>query len=71
MVTNYGYSNGVATPRQAVLQAGTGVLVDSTGQPVVRCACGNPLTAPAAINLPAAQFQGARWDTFNPARTSS
>jgi len=69
MVTNYGYSNGVATPRQAVLQAGTGVLVDSTGQPVVRCACGDPLTAPAAINLPAAQFQGARWDTFNPART--
>ena len=68
MVTNYGYRDGVATPRQAVLQAGTGVLVDSTGQPVVRCACGNPLTAPAAINLPTAQLQGARWDTFDPAQ---
>ena len=68
LVTNYGYRDGVATPRQAVLQAGTGVLVDSTGQPVVRCACGNPLTAPAAINLPTAELQGARWDTFNPAQ---
>src|SRR6476469_3429176 len=68
LVTNYGFSVLVATPRQSVLQARTAVLVDATGQPVVRCACGNPLTAPAAINLPTAQLEGARWQTFNPAQ---
>ena len=68
LVTNFGFSNGVATPRLSVLQAGTGVLVDATGQPVVRCACGNPLTAPAAVNLPTAELQGTRWDGYDPAQ---
>ena len=69
LVTNHGFSNGVATPRQAVLQAGTGVLVDSTGQPVVRCACGNPLSAPAPISLSTAKVQGTPWDGYDPAQT--
>lgn len=47
-VTNHGYRNGVATSYQAVLQAGTAVLVDSRGVPRVRCACGNPLLGPVA-----------------------
>nr|WP_202458270.1 DUF6777 domain-containing protein [Streptomyces sp. SID5464] len=47
-VTNHGYSNGRATGYQAVLQAGTAVLVDDRGMPRVRCACGNPLSAPVA-----------------------
>ncbi|MES5820097.1 DUF6777 domain-containing protein [Streptomyces sp. RG80] len=47
-VTNHGYRDGRATPYQAVLQAGTAVLVDSHGVPRARCACGNPLTPPVA-----------------------
>ncbi|MER5469082.1 DUF6777 domain-containing protein [Streptomyces sp. NPDC002935] len=45
-VTNHGYRNGAPTSYQAVLQAGTAVLVDARGVPRVRCACGNPLLAP-------------------------
>ncbi|GAA3770484.1 hypothetical protein GCM10022403_002280 [Streptomyces coacervatus] len=47
-VTNHGYRDGAATGYQAVLQAGTAVLVDGHGLPRVRCACGNPLTPPVA-----------------------
>ncbi|WP_234439791.1 DUF6777 domain-containing protein [Streptomyces bicolor] len=47
-VTNHGYRDGAATSYQAVLQAGTAVLVDDRGVPQVRCACGNPLTPPVA-----------------------
>lgn len=47
-VTNHGYRDGAATSYQAVLQAGTAVLVDSHGVPRTRCACGNPLTPPVA-----------------------
>ncbi|MDX6691895.1 MAG: hypothetical protein QOG15_3352 [Solirubrobacteraceae bacterium] len=42
-VTNHALKNGVAVPFQAILQAGTAVLVDKYGVPVVRCFCGNPL----------------------------
>ena len=42
-VTNHAYTNGQAVPFQAILQAGTAVLVDGYGVPVVRCYCGNPL----------------------------
>ena len=69
LVTNYGFSNGAAVPRQSVLQAGTGVLVDPTGQPVVRCACGNPLSAPTVSNLSSAELLGTRWDGYDDART--
>ncbi|MFJ4771874.1 DUF6777 domain-containing protein [Streptomyces uncialis] len=48
-VTNHGYANGSATAYQAVLEAGTAVLVDDRGLPTVRCACGNPLTEPVAL----------------------
>ncbi|MER0449630.1 DUF6777 domain-containing protein [Streptomyces sp. Edi4] len=47
-VTNHGYRDGAATSYQAVLQAGTAVLVDDRGVPRVRCACGNPLLPPVA-----------------------
>ncbi|WP_411082782.1 DUF6777 domain-containing protein [Streptomyces sp. cmx-18-6] len=47
-VTNHGFRDGKATPYQAVLQAGTAVLVDDRGVPRVRCACGNPLLPPVA-----------------------
>ncbi|MFH8619424.1 DUF6777 domain-containing protein [Streptomyces sp. NPDC017979] len=48
-VTNHGWRNGSATSYQAVLQAGTAVLVDDVGVPRVRCACGNPLTPPVEL----------------------
>ncbi|WP_189700700.1 DUF6777 domain-containing protein, partial [Streptomyces chromofuscus] len=51
-VTNHGFRDGAATPYQAVLQAGTAVLVDDRGAPRVRCACGNPLTPPVAQRTP-------------------
>lgn len=43
-VTNYTFANGDAQGFQAILQAGTAVLVDKYGTPVARCRCGNPLT---------------------------
>ncbi|MEU6510976.1 DUF6777 domain-containing protein [Streptomyces sp. NPDC046942] len=46
-VTNHAYRAGQAAAYQAVLQAGTAVLVDNRGVPRVRCACGNPLGPPA------------------------
>lgn len=51
-VTNHGFADGRATPRQSVLQAGTAVLVDGNGDPVVRCRCGNPLLPPVAVAQP-------------------
>ncbi|WP_406243014.1 DUF6777 domain-containing protein [Streptomyces anulatus] len=51
-VTNHGYRDGEANAYQAVLQAGTAVLVDDRGVPRVRCACGNPLLPPVAQEDP-------------------
>ena len=62
-VTNHGYVNGVANPIQAVLQAGTAVFVNSYGQPVVKCYCGNPLTAPIAAAAPV--YTGPQWVSFS------
>jgi Domain of unknown function (DUF6777) len=43
-VTNHGFTEAQgAIAFQAILQAGTSVLVDRFGRPVVRCFCGNPL----------------------------
>ena len=53
-VTNHGFSDGVATPRQSVLEAGTAVMVDQVGVPRVRCACGNPLAEPVPVSDPGA-----------------
>ena len=64
-VTNHGFRNGRATSFQAVLQAGTAVLVDDRGIPRVRCACGNPLTEPIAVRS-TPRYTGTRWTNFNP-----
>jgi hypothetical protein len=45
-VTNHNFANGRAVPFQSILAAGTAVLVDKYGRPVVRCKCGNPLWWP-------------------------
>ncbi len=55
-VTNHAFKNGRAEPFQAILQAGTAVLVDKYGVPVVRCFCGNPLGP--AVFVPTAKCQG-------------
>ncbi|MBX9392461.1 hypothetical protein K4749_02320 [Streptomyces sp. TRM72054] len=65
-VTNHGYRDGRATGHQAVLQAGTAVLVDDRGVPRVRCACGNPLGAPVAMRgTPGSS--GRAWPEYRPA----
>ncbi|MCB1017450.1 MAG: hypothetical protein KDB10_20350, partial [Acidimicrobiales bacterium] len=63
-VTNHGFRDDRATPFQAVLEAGTAVLVDEYGVPRARCACGNPLLPPAAQAN--AEFVGDPWDGFEP-----
>ncbi|MCZ7459365.1 DUF6777 domain-containing protein [Streptomyces sp. WMMC940] len=62
-VTNHGYRDGRATEYQAVLQAGTAVLVDDRGVPRVRCACGNPL-APAVAVQGEQEYSGEKWASF-------
>ncbi len=62
-VTNHGYRDGAPTSYQAVLQAGTSVLVDAQGVPRVRCACGNPLDPPVAVRGRQA-YSGAQWSSF-------
>jgi len=65
LVTDYGYRNGRATPRQAVLQAGTAVLVDAFGVPRTNIESGNPLAQP---NGPTSQprYRGTAWTGFAP-----
>lgn len=68
-VTNHGYRDGQATPRQSILQAGTMVLVDDLGVPRVRCKCGNPLLPPEVPDdLDSVSFVGEAWEGFNPNR---
>ncbi|WP_162890076.1 DUF6777 domain-containing protein [Streptomyces olivoreticuli] len=62
-VTNHGYRSGSATAYQAVLQAGTAVLVDDRGMPRVRCACGNPLGPPVATKG-TPQAKGKAWRAY-------
>ena len=63
-VTNHGYANGTATPRQSILQAGTAVLVDRFGIPRVKCGCGNPLTEPTS--QPIDTTTGTAWPGYQP-----
>ncbi len=51
-VINHGYANGVAFGSPRRLAAGTAVLIDRNGIPVVRCACGNPLLSLAPQDEP-------------------
>ena len=64
-VTNHGFANGVATPLQAVLQAGTAVLVDQYGVPRAKCACGNPLKPPVPTKT-TPKYTGTPWPGFQP-----
>ncbi|MFJ7966204.1 DUF6777 domain-containing protein [Streptomyces sp. NPDC096324] len=66
-VTDHGFAAGRATGYQAVLQAGTAVLVDDRGVPRVRCACGNPLGRPTALDENP-DTRGTPWSGYRPAR---
>ncbi len=48
-VTNHSFVSSRAVGFQSILAAGTSVLVDDYGNPVVRCRCGNPLLKPVFI----------------------
>lgn len=62
-VTNHGYEKGKATAFPSLLQAGTAVLVNEFGVPVVRCYCGNPLT-PAPTKIGKIKYKGPTWPAF-------
>lgn len=64
-VTNHGYTNGQATTFQSVLQAGTAVLVNDHGLPVVKCYCGNPLTA-VPVDPGPVVYRGPTWSGWKP-----
>ncbi|AYN38181.1 hypothetical protein D9753_03630 [Streptomyces dangxiongensis] len=66
-VTSHGYRDRRAVGYQAVLQAGTAVLVDDRGVPRVRCACGNPLKAPSAAH-DGVDARGAAWPGYRPSQ---
>ncbi|MFC8916936.1 DUF6777 domain-containing protein [Streptomyces sp. NPDC047821] len=63
-VTNHSYREGAPRAYQAVLQAGTAVLVDDRGVPRVRCACGNPLGEPV-ITKTAPRPVGTPWPGYS------
>ncbi|WP_067488340.1 DUF6777 domain-containing protein [Actinomadura hibisca] len=66
LVTNHGYREGRATSAPAVLQAGMGVMVDQFGAPLVKCNCGNPLTAPdKKISVRESSYSGPSWEGFS------
>ncbi|MBT1190351.1 hypothetical protein HET69_41920, partial [Streptomyces sp. CJ_13] len=66
-VTNHGYRDGKGTEYQAVLQAGTAVMVDDRGVPRVRCACGNPLGPPVPLTANP-ERHGRPWSSYQPAK---
>ncbi|MFD4547786.1 DUF6777 domain-containing protein [Streptomyces sp. NPDC058466] len=64
-VTDHGFHDRQATSFQSVLQVGTAVLVDNRGVPRLRCASGNPLDRPTAIEgTPGTQ--GRPWSGYRP-----
>ncbi len=64
-VTTHGYKDGSPVGYQAVLQAGTAVLVDGRGVPRARCVCGNPLLPPVAVQG-TPRRTGTPWPAFQP-----
>ncbi|MGA5560245.1 DUF6777 domain-containing protein [Streptomyces platensis] len=62
-VPDHHYREGRARPYQAVLQAGTAVLLDRYGVPRVSCSSGDPLRPPAAVTTKVA-YTGQSWRGF-------
>lgn len=70
-VTNNGYKDGKATPRQSLLKKGTAVLVDDKGIPRVRCFCGNPLRPPDGGGGTSASLEPTASPTASPEPTAT
>ena len=68
MVVNHGFTNGKANAMVSLLQAGTAVLVDKFGLPVVKCYCGNPLKAYTGGKR---TYTGPSWSGFDPAQVTT
>ena len=67
-VTHHAFVDGAAQPTQAVLQKGTGVMVDRFGVPRVRTVSGDPLTlADHAEGAGVSATVGESWSDFDPA----
>lgn len=64
-VTSYGYLGQAAQPFQAVLEAGTAVMVNDRGVPSVRCVSSSPLGAATAVSAEPAYTEPA-WGSFDP-----
>jgi hypothetical protein len=62
-VTNHGYDHATVAPRQSILQAGSPVMVDTTGVPRVACTSGNPLAATRPIII--TKTHGDAWPGFS------
>jgi hypothetical protein len=65
-VTTHTPADGVPDPKQAVLQAGSAVLIDPLGVPRVRCASGAPLAPPDNRTLTQYRLEGEQWPAFSP-----
>jgi len=68
-VTDHGFIVDHPTVFQAVLEAGTRVMVDHFGVPRVRCAGGTPLAPPVAVVI-TPRYVGTRWASFEPGGVS-
>jgi hypothetical protein len=68
VVVNHGFTGGKANPLVSLLQAGTAVLVNRFGLPVVKCYCGNPLKPYAGRKR---TYTGPSWAGFDPARVTT
>jgi hypothetical protein len=64
-VTDHAFVDRRANPSQMVFEAGTAVLVDGHGEPVVKCYSGNPLTPAGPSAAPV--YTGPLWTGFTPA----
>jgi serine/threonine protein kinase len=64
LVVDHRYVDGAAQPFDAVLQAGTAVLVDEYGVPRVRCISGSPLIVPGSPAVPEPALIGTSWPGF-------
>ncbi|QEN11965.1 DUF6777 domain-containing protein [Mycolicibacterium sp. ELW1] len=66
-VTSHGYgTDGAPTRQQAVLQAGTAVMIDPAGVPRIRCVGAHPLTPPADSDFARLASVGTAWPGYDP-----
>ncbi|KUI25564.1 hypothetical protein AU196_22365 [Mycobacterium sp. IS-1742] len=65
-VTTHTPAEDAPDPKQAVLQAGSAVLIDPLGVPRVRCASGAPLAPPDSGTLTHYRLDGEQWPAFSP-----